>query len=729
MRKWVVLIFLLNLVLRLLLVSWHSACYTDSIYYMTALKGIRGTFILPGYPFALLILRWIVGDPELAGRLVSMIAASLVVFPLYGLARIIYDHRSALFTIMLYTVSPLIFRWSLRIFPHALFSLFVVLSLYLIFQYVKVGKVGFLVSGIFIGGLAALTYPNGIILFPVAVFAVLAYFLKVIINEHRGRMWGITWVGGYALLCIVFYAWPVFHSRSLFYLSQVLNIFPVKLPGPRNIWALVFILGVWTILSLLGNFLLPFGKAVRGWWYKRPAALISLGLGFGSYVFLYVWQRYLARSFWYQKGMETSWLSVGRRWDAWLIHYLYSYPYILTYPVAIFVFLGVIITIIRARKNTRLWFWLAFYSYFFAGVSYALVVNKWWTPRYQYSLLPFALIFAGFGLSFLFSIRKLRWLGIVSLSLCLAGSMIFTALVLYWSRDSFGDIKRTALYIKDNYPGRNLYTDQGAKTGFWSKRRLRGYKRARSSSLKAGDIVLLAGWHTNLNTEYAYLNRFFQTEILHRENSTIVPLLADDIVDWAGKRLRRRANAPVVWEQRFEKQYFESWVIEIKGSRSEEKQAAFSSGKTSTLFQPLLTTQEKQATSFDVGVWEVLEPMKKGERIRLEIAHAREGPLGSFWMEVYTDQNGDGLPDQLEAQSLLLEGTHPGQWSAWEFIAPAEKLFVGRRWKLGNWVYYQRTSWPHKELGEIMYYSRGGLPKHKANPVITNLKISFPKNF
>ncbi|HPJ72245.1 MAG TPA: hypothetical protein PK636_06150, partial [bacterium] len=97
----------------------------------------------------------------------------------------------------------------------------------------------------------------------------------------------------------------------------------------------------------------------------------------------------------------------------------------------------------------------------------------------------------------------------------------------------------------------------------------------------------------------------------------------------------------------------------------------------------------------------------------------------SFRMAAYADEDGDGLPDRLLAESPLLESERAGEWSRWEFTSPGGRIFVGSRWSLGNWIYYERGRWIDQPLGEVMFYSRGGEPRNKANPIVTNLKVSF----
>ncbi|MCX6347963.1 MAG: glycosyltransferase family 39 protein, partial [Candidatus Aureabacteria bacterium] len=519
--KWLLGFFLLNLLLRLAFISWHPAVYTDSVYYMTALERVEGTFILPGYPFFLRLLKRVVGDPLIAGRLTSIIAGALGVLPLIGIARIVSGKRAAIFSAALYTVSPLIFRWSLRIFPHSLYALFVLLCVYGIFKCAQTGNGLFLGLGIFSGGLAALTYPTGLVLVPPAAAAAAGFFIAALFREKKVKAWLIVFPLAAAFLVLAFFFLPGLKERLQSVLGLVLSVFPVSLPGPILLWQGLFSLGALAVLLLGLFYLLPRGlKPWSGWWLK-PLVLLMIVASFSAFAFLHVWQKYLAKSDWYQEGMRTSWRSLGTRGTDWLVHYLYSYPWILTYPVALLAVIGFAVIVVRARRHPLALIWAVFSLYFFASITVVLVINKWWTPRYQYELVPAGLIFAGVGIDAIFSRRKLRRLGIAALVICLLSSAVFTGLVLRWSRDSFADISRLSLYVRDRFPGRTIYTDETLKAIFFANRPLRGYTTSTRGNLKTGDLGLLPGWHTNLETDRRFRTRLLDLEIVIREEANI----------------------------------------------------------------------------------------------------------------------------------------------------------------------------------------------------------------
>ncbi|HOO77930.1 MAG TPA: glycosyltransferase family 39 protein [bacterium] len=724
-RFWVLLIFLGNLGLRLALVSWNYATYTDSIDYMTALDRVRGTIILPGYPFAVDLLELLTGDPQLAGRLVSIVFASLCVFPLYGLGRIVCGRRAGLLTVLFYSVSPLLLRWSLRVFPHGMYAFLVLAFLYGIFRSLESGSVWWLAAGVFCGGLGVVTYPTGLILVPVALAAVAGHLFRTAARERSGPYWWAVFLGGWAALGAAFAAFPAWRSAPEAALAFLLGIFPLGLPGPAALWPILLLGAGWGTALVVVSYLLPARGGRPGRSLRRPLELLALAAAFSGYAFLHVWQRYLSMSTWYQEGMKNSMRSLSGRWEQWLTYYLQSYPYVLVYPVAALALVGLVLVARRARRSAVVAAWLVFFIYFLAGVFYTLVANKWWTPRYQYTLVAVTLPLAGCGLSVFFDSprRLLRGLGWGLLLLSLGASAVFTAFVLYWSRDSFADIRRSADYIREHLSGRRVYSSELRKVGWWARTPVRGYTSGSRSSVRPGDYVLLVGWHTNLATELRYLSSRYPLREVHRETVTIRGLLADDIVDWAGRRLSRRANSPVCWEERFRPQTLESLIVEVLDP---ETGAGPDQGR---LLLPapgdLPVGGVEHADYFDSGFWEVSPPPAAGSAVVVEMAHARPGAEGSFRMAAYADEDGDGLPDRLLAESPLLESERAGEWSRWEFTSPGGRIFVGSRWSLGNWIYYERGRWIDQPLGEVMFYSRGGEPRNKANPIVTNLKVSF----
>lgn len=686
MKKWIWIVFFINLAIRLALFNWNAAEYTDSIRWMhdvdwmarvdlgrsmdswkqSLAEGIRsplnskwldgikfvnasghqvtGTNDPPLYPATILLFNLVTGNREAAGKLVSMLAASLTIFPLFFLGRRVYGQRAGLYAILLYTVSPLVLRWSIRVMGEATYTLFMVFSIWLFIEYFYSHSPRHIIGSLLFAAFAPLAHMPGRVLVLPAVFLYGYFVIWSLITACRSD-----------------------HRRK----------------------ALLKKVG-WIVI------LLPVVVAV--WGINE------------------IWYSYLVRNLWYENQMKACLDSLQPRIARWSRDYALIFPYILTYPVAFFLLIGIGRSFFPFfRKSIRkVWIllFLAFFLMIFAGV----VISKWWTTRYLYSLVPFSLVVAAYGLeTFRFRIKRID-LSVVLLILCLLFSAGFSVVALRASRDSFGDVKRTAHFVRDNIKKGQVFSDEIMKTGWWAQRPLIAYSEQNKKRLRPNDYIVLHSWGgTNIPLELSYLRRRFDIEIIHEEKAEVTPILADDI-------LSRGANAPVVAEHRFEKQKFLALVIKIlreKGEREVEPSEGI------TIYEGMLTTAAREV-GHNVQAWKIKPEKKKSDNIVLKMAHAASGIEGTFRMVAYADTNNDGTPDKLIAQSPFLEVKEAGSWSTWTFYAKDEVIFVGNMWYGASRIYYDNGSWPYELLEETMFYSNSGdIPTLRVAPKITNIMVSF----
>lgn len=681
--------------MRLGLLNWNAAEYTDSIRWMNDLnwmhrvgwnqtvaswkqslsdglraisrggngewlrgiklvsvsgREVRGGNDPPLYPAAILLFNLATGNREVAGKLVSILAASVAVFPLFCLARRVYGEKVGLYAILLYTVSPLVLRWSIRVMGEATYTLFMILCLWLFVEYFYSHRLKHLIGCLLAAAVAPLAHLPGRILIVPAVF-LFAYFAV----------------------------------RSL--------IIAFRSPGRRK-----------TLLKALG------------------LILIMLPLVFSVWAVNEIWYSHLARNLWYENQMKGCLDSVQPRLERWIREYVLIYPYVLTYPAALFLVIGIVRSFLPFLKKSIRKVWILLFLFYLVMIFAGVVISKWWTSRYLYSLIPFSLVVAAYGLE-TFRVRVFRVrLSVVFLIICLLFSAGFSVHALRCSRDSFGDVKRTALFIRDRLPpgGGRVWTDETVKTGWWAKRPLRGYVTRNRHEVRPGDYVVLHSWGgTNIPRELAYLRRHFQIEITHEERAEVVPILADDI-------LSRGANSPVVAHHRFEKQKFQALVIKILRKRGAEEEGEVSEGMT--IYEGMLTQTVKQP-GHDVQIWKLNPEKKRSNDIILKTAHAAAGADGAFRLVAFADTDGDGDPDKLIARSPVFRVKEAGTWSTWSFHAEEEVIFVGQQWDAPSRVYYDAGSWPHDLLGNVMHYSNSGEVPDRTVPFkITNLMISFQQN-
>ncbi len=119
-----------NLLLKLALVPLNGGEYTDGILQLTVFQHNSGLY--PPLYGALSSAVATLGLPlEMAGRVVSAIASSLTLIPVFLLTRLLFGSEAARLAAVLFTCSPLVLRWSIRAMTDSLFLVLFTTSLYL----------------------------------------------------------------------------------------------------------------------------------------------------------------------------------------------------------------------------------------------------------------------------------------------------------------------------------------------------------------------------------------------------------------------------------------------------------------------------------------------------------------------------------------------------------------------------------------------------------------------
>jgi hypothetical protein len=113
-RQILVGIVAFNILFRFLLLRINTGEYTDGVLQIIQF-GQRDSFWPPLYTAAIWLLRCVGMDGIPAGRVLSCMASVVLIWPLWSLANAWAGRRAALFTLVLYTVSPMALRWSLRV--------------------------------------------------------------------------------------------------------------------------------------------------------------------------------------------------------------------------------------------------------------------------------------------------------------------------------------------------------------------------------------------------------------------------------------------------------------------------------------------------------------------------------------------------------------------------------------------------------------------------------------
>lgn len=137
---------------------------------------VIGAFRGPIYPMVLGIIGRITGDFILAGILISVVSAAIVVFLVFGLIRRLFGAKWALPVALLLALNPNFFMFSYQIGTDMLFVMLLTLSLYLLIQ-IERKRPALIFSGI-AGGIAYLTRYNGIVVLVGALLILVVNFWK-----------------------------------------------------------------------------------------------------------------------------------------------------------------------------------------------------------------------------------------------------------------------------------------------------------------------------------------------------------------------------------------------------------------------------------------------------------------------------------------------------------------------------------------------------------------------
>src|SRR6185369_5241100 len=122
--QWFWVLAFMGLLTRLPWLNLSEAETTDGISCLTYFSPDRVPLprfvIFPAYP----ALLWLCGHSVMAGRLISAFAGLLFLIPLWKFSRRWVSAEMAGLTCLLAMISPLLWQWSLKVMPDALFLLF-----------------------------------------------------------------------------------------------------------------------------------------------------------------------------------------------------------------------------------------------------------------------------------------------------------------------------------------------------------------------------------------------------------------------------------------------------------------------------------------------------------------------------------------------------------------------------------------------------------------------------
>lgn len=526
----------ISLVVRLALIGWYRGEYTDGILQLELFANAN-TYLPPLFT----VLHWIprsMGlDPVLSGRLVSILATVLVLFPLHSLTFRLYGLHAARYAIVFYALMAVPNRWSLRVMTDPLFTLFFVLALqaFVAGSSDSTGSSGLrrrfpsLAALILWSGLAALTRYQGLVFVPLIAWRFLRPERPSSLSDYSDAS----------------DASESFESAG----DQAAG-------NPH--WATVLALAPWLALG---------------------AWAVSRGVTHGAQ---------------FSERMGASLLETALRYGDMAETFLVYLPYAITWPVAAGCVLGMVCFGPADTANRRL---LGALAYLFPVWLAAHAAFQSFQYRYFLPLMPLFALYAGHGFTVLEyrlwrqtpgsecacgpSIRSLARLPAYA---AFAWALVFTGAVLTLQRDAFADMAEASRKAGElarlsdtgtgiENPARIFTTETygpphrfevGVKTAYWSGRPVEylfensgGAWRIRGD-LRAGDLILLSNVYGDLAGLQRDLARTHRTELVAQYRHTLWPLLPDLMVT------PPVTSQPLCMAYRYHRQTYDTALLRIR---------------------------------------------------------------------------------------------------------------------------------------------------------------------
>ncbi len=458
--------------LRVVFLQWNMGEYTDGILQITLFTtASKNTFFMPLYTMVATGLDYVLRDMEMSAKLVSMIAGVLGILPIYWLSRRLFNHRAGLYASILFAISPEIWRWQIRVMTDSLFCTLFLWSVYHIYVVMEHSGEDSKADGVH--------------------------------SENIQLHLGLAWLaGGLATL-------TRYQGLGLLPLLLVAGYYGIKnikskAPDTKSVVIL--------FLVFSGVFLVWFG--VPTWWLMR-------GVG-------HVGQ--------YTERMTGDWTTTLGAYLIMAEGFTAFLPYVVTYPVFLFAVYGFFKSYHQGKR----------FHVFYGIVLYLVLI--WLAAhapfqsfqfRYFIPIIGLLLIPAGYGMTYFESgfstgfwtgLRR-RWVCFLAVSFCL----VFSACSLFLQRGTFGDIKESAIYMREHLAGKKIWDNEEYREGvdnvkvkYWSGLPVNYYNM---DEVQPGDYVCLHNVQINVNQELSRLSQRFVIIPENRFVAQTIPLLPDIMVN------------------------------------------------------------------------------------------------------------------------------------------------------------------------------------------------------
>jgi len=186
------------LALRLAVADALPLIDADGVVYVTLARRFQESgsafhpLFHPLYPICISLVQPLVGDWEMAGRLVSAVFGSLVILPAFVLARAVVGRQAALLTVAFIAVHPLLVQSSTAVLCEATYTFLLVSGVLAARQALMAGPGVLMTLAGVLFGLAYLARPEA----AAYLFGMGAVAIFLIVRGHRRVGQLLPWLGG-----------------------------------------------------------------------------------------------------------------------------------------------------------------------------------------------------------------------------------------------------------------------------------------------------------------------------------------------------------------------------------------------------------------------------------------------------------------------------------------------------------------------------------------------------
>lgn len=290
--EWIFLaaLILINLAAKGAFLGINTGEYTDGVLQLTVFTNRAGLYP-PLYGALAHVLALAGLTLETAGRVTSLVAAALCVVPVYWIACRLGGAGTARLAGVLFTVSPMPWRWSVRVMTDSLYLLLSTIAMALLVEAClrdrrAAGRC--LAAAVATAGLAALTRYQGVLFAPLLLIVFVFY-----VRRFRGVPWlsllaGIIWLALPAWM-----AWNGFAHQGQFTSRTA----PTPLATATAWWNTLesfvlispYYMGYPLMLAAMAGALYLRGATPTAWlWGAYAIMLLGLHAAFGSFQYRYM---------------------------------------------------------------------------------------------------------------------------------------------------------------------------------------------------------------------------------------------------------------------------------------------------------------------------------------------------------------------------------------------------------------------------------------------------------